>query len=227
MPLYELGVALYFFIPAVLLGAAALLWLLVRAFKASVWWGLAVLLFAPAALVFIPLHWKASRAPLALLLFACVLGAGGLVAGQFIETRDPRVKLVDGEKHVTLTRAKGDYAALLKKNSDVVVLQMAEVDLDDETLGLLPHLEHLRELDLNHTAIGDDGLAVIAQLPRLEVVRLNFTSITDEGFKTHLFDLPKLKEINVRGTKVSSATARAWVKEGKKINVERKQTSGK
>jgi Leucine-rich repeat (LRR) protein len=227
MPYQELGVALWFFIPALALAAIAYLWLIVKAFGVHVGWGIAVLLFAPAALLFVAVNWKAGRAPAALFLFACVLFAGGFVAGQFVTTHDPRVKMVEGEKHITLTRAKADYADVLKKNPDVVVLQMAECDVNDETLAALAELSQLRELDLNNNPITDEGLAHLAKLPKLEILRLNFTQITDEGFKKHLFDVPQLKEINVRQTKVASSTARAWVKEGKKHNVERKQTSGK
>src|SRR4051794_25322318 len=143
MPYQELGVALWFFIPALILGVFAYLWLIVKAFGVHAGWGIAVLLFAPAALLFVPLNWKAGRAPAALFVFACVLFAGGFVAGQFIETRDPRVKMVDGEKHITLTHAKGDEAALLKKNQDVVVLQMAECDVNDETLAAVAGLSEL------------------------------------------------------------------------------------
>src|SRR5258707_12606930 len=115
MPLEEFGVALFFFIPALLLAAAAALWLLIRAFGVSGLWGVGVL-FGVATPFFVVMHWQKARAPVLLLLLAFVLGAGGLVAGQLLVGHDPRVTMVEKggegddkhvkEKHVTLTHAK-------------------------------------------------------------------------------------------------------------------------
>src|SRR5687767_8935500 len=108
-------VGLYALIAAAALMGLAYLWLLIRAFQSGVWWGLGVLFFAPLALVFIPTHWKASRGPAALFLFAGVVAAGAFVAGQLGVTRDPNIKIVDGEKHITLTRAKFRGYSLIKE----------------------------------------------------------------------------------------------------------------
>lgn len=223
----ELGVALFIILPALALAAIAHVWMIIQAFRAGVLWGLAVLFIPPVVLLFIPFQWKKARGPLALFMFACVVYAVGLVVAALPVSRDERVKMVDGEKHVTLTRAKADYVAVLKKHPDVVVLQMAECDVDDETLQVIGGLSKLRELDLNSNPITDDGLAHLAGLADLEILRLNQTKITDEGFEKHVATLPKLKEVNVRLTEVKSATARAWVKKGKEAGIERKQTSGK
>jgi hypothetical protein len=54
------------FIIVAILGLVALLsfiWLIVIAFKKSVWWGLAVLLFPIAAIIFAVLHWRKSKTP--------------------------------------------------------------------------------------------------------------------------------------------------------------------
>jgi len=236
MPLQEYGVTLFFFIPALVLAAIAILWLVVRAFDVRALWGLAVLLLPGAVLFFVPMHWKKARAPVLLLLLACLLGAGGLVAGQFIETRDPRVKMVENdqhvkEKHVTLARAKvaaGEEAALLKKHADVVVLQMNDGFATDETLALLDGMNELRELNLNDDpGVTDAGLAHVAKLPKLEILKLNRTAVTDEGFTKYLADLPHLREVQLRGTEVKTSTLRKWKNKGKELNLERLYTSDK
>lgn len=243
---------------AVILGSIAWIWLLVQAFQTSALWGILVLLFplgsalalyslivpfvwstvlafaaCVLSLIFVPTHWKVSRGPAGLFLLACVVAAAGLVLGQFSVSQDPRVTIeeVDGkkEKHITLTRAKGDepiaFEKLLKANADVVVLQMANEDVNDETLKLLEGLTELRELDLNDTRVTDEGLAILATLPKLEILRLNRTAITDEGFTQHLADKPTLRELHLRGTKVATETLRAWKKANESLD--RKFTSGK
>ena len=91
---------------------------------------------------------------------------------------------------------------------DVVVLQMANPDVTDETLELLRGLNQLRKLDLNNTQVTDAGLVVLAGLPRLERLRLGHTKITDEGFRTHLAGLASLQQIDVTGTAVKGKTKR-------------------
>jgi hypothetical protein len=222
MPYQELGVALWFFIPALILGALAYLWLIVKAFGVHAGWGIAVLLFAPA-LLFVPMNWKAGRAPAALFVFACVLFVGGFVAGQFIETHDPRVKMVAGEKHVTLTRAKVDDYSMLKKHKDAAVLLMANSDVTDETLANLAGMDQLHKLDLSDTQITDDGLAVLAKLPKLRSLYVANTAVTDDGFRKHLFDAPQLIEIDLTGCKkIKSKTKRDWEAAGKAKDQKRK-----
>jgi hypothetical protein len=227
MPYQELGVALWFFIPALILGVFAYLWLIVKAFGVNAWWGIVVLLFAPAALVFLALNWKAGRAPVALFLVACVIFAGGFVAGQFAVAHDPRVTIVNGEKHLTLTHAKGDALSVIKKHRDVVVLQMAEAELSEETVEHLRGLPELRELDLNDSNVTDFHLAALSGMNKLEILRLNRTAVTDAGVMEHVLPLPSLKELNLRGTKVSTKLLRDWKKHGEKLQLERKFTSGK
>jgi hypothetical protein len=95
---------------------------------------------------------------------------------------------------------------------------MANADVTDETLEHLRKLPLLRELDLNDTQITDAGLAILAELPALATLRLRNTKITDAGFKEHLFGKDELIELDLTGTQVASATARAWkkLKDGRK-----------
>jgi hypothetical protein len=71
-------------------------------------------------------------------------------------------------------------------------------------------MTRLRELDLNDTKITDAGLAKLAKIGTLEALRLKNTAITDEGFREHLLPLAGLRELDLRGTKVTGATAREW-----------------
>jgi hypothetical protein len=180
------------------LGAVGSIWLIVQAFRAGVWWGLGVLVFPPTALVFVPMRWGFARGPVALMLVAGVAAAGGLVTAQvFQPSRDPRVKIVDGEQHVTLTRVVVDDYSFLANYPDVVVLQMANKDVTDVTLKHISGMTKLRELDLSDTKVTDEGLAELAKLPKLETLRLAGTAVTAEGFEKHLSGLPSLTQVDL------------------------------
>ncbi|HEU0154133.1 MAG TPA: hypothetical protein VFQ84_12400 [Arenimonas sp.] len=49
------------------------LWTLFAAFSTSIWWGLGCLLFSPAALVFLILHWDVAKNPFFLQLVGVAL----------------------------------------------------------------------------------------------------------------------------------------------------------
>jgi len=49
------------------------IWLLVVAFKTSVWWGLGTLLLGPVGLVFVILHWQDAKKPFLVSLAGTVL----------------------------------------------------------------------------------------------------------------------------------------------------------
>jgi len=49
------------------------IWLLVVAFKQSVWWGLGSLFIGPVALVFVILHWQDSKKPFLISLAGTLL----------------------------------------------------------------------------------------------------------------------------------------------------------
>jgi hypothetical protein len=247
-------VSFWVLIVGVALLALAGLWLAIKAFRTGFWWGVGLLVLAfllPGApllyyflgplqslvpivlllsisLMYIPAHWKESRGPLALGLLGLLVVVAALVVGQFSVTQDPRVEMVKGEKHITLTAAKGDEIELLKKHPDVVELYMANnAKITDETLKHLEGMASLRLLDLDDTAVTDEGLTSLAKLPKLEVLRLSRTKVTDTGFKTHLAELPKLTEVTLRGTEVATSTLRAWTKAGKALNLDRKYIPAK
>jgi hypothetical protein len=122
-----------------------------------------------------------------------------------------RERVVEGEPTLTVTGLKEyDYAGLADKPY-LEVLQMANPEVTDQTLQYLKGLTKLRELDLNNTQVGDEGLKVLAGLPRLTILRLKGTRITDEGFRQALADKESLRELDLRGTKVTPATRKAWL----------------
>jgi hypothetical protein len=201
-----------------ILGLIAQVWLLLRAFRVRLAWGLGCLLFPPAAIPFVVWYYRRLTGPLILLLVAAVLVGGTLGLGVFLSRHPslgPREKTVDGERHITLTGwDRSDYA-LLRTKRDTVVLQMANPDVTDETLTHLEGMAKLRELDLNDTQVTDAGLALLSRLPSLQILRLRKTRVTNQGFLEHLASKSTLRELDVRETEVASKTLRAWKAEDK------------
>ncbi len=190
-------------------------WLLVRAFKIRVLWGIGLLLCPPLVLLFIPLHVRKTWKPALVLVLAVVVSAipygVSYYERHFIPLK-PYEQIVDGELRVTLTGLKDfDYASL-RERTDLVVLQMANEDVDDQTLGHLKGMDRLRKLDVSGSRITDEGLALIAALPRLQELYLARTKITDEGFQKYLAPKESLLKLDLTGTSIKSSTKRAWKK---------------
>lgn len=204
--------AIILVIGLVLIGIAWV-WLLVRAFRTSVWWGLLSLFFGPALLIFALSHWKNVRRPATLLVVGVVVAAvpfGINLAQQKLVGLGPHAAQVDGEWHITVTGwDRSDYRELLQQ-PEAVVIQMANPDVTDDTLELLKQFPRLREVDLSGTQITDAGLATLATLPQLTTLRLKGTAITDEGFQQHLAPLEKLTQLDLRETGVVAKSLRTW-----------------
>lgn len=212
----------YFLVGAVVIALIAYIWTVVVAFGISTVWGI-VALFPPTTIIFLLVHLRKHRGPVSLYLLAAVVAVIPLVLSRVEKSIDlgPYEKTVDGEIHLTLTGWDKEDYSVLKGRADVVVLQMANKDVTNETLTYLEGMEKLRELDLNDTSIDDDGLAILAKLPALESLRLRATKVTDEGFQKHLFDLPNLKDLTLPGPPaIKSATVRKWkaAKSGRRAN---------
>ena len=145
------------------------------------------------------------------------LGAGCIVT-PMIYTRmqiidlGPRVTLVQGEKHITLTGWDETNYAVLMSHPETIVLQMANEDVTDETLNYLSGMANIRELDLNHTQVTDRGVIELAKLNSLEVLRLRATDVTDMGVK-QLERLTRLSRLDLRETTISHEAVNRW-KEG-------------
>jgi hypothetical protein len=160
-------------------------------------------------------HWRRVFIPVMLLLLALVCLATPFVVNRLIPPSidlKERDKIVDGDRHLTLTGwNRSDYAAALRTRPDVVVLQMANSDVTDAVLEDVKPLTKLRHLDLADTAVTDAGLAALDGLP-LESLRLNNTAITDAGFRDHVAPIATLKNINLIGTSVSPEAVADWKK---------------
>jgi hypothetical protein len=130
-----------------------------------------------------------------------------------------RERIVDGQRHITLTGwDRKDYTFLRSKH-DVAVLQMANPDVTDRTLELLKGMNALKELDLNNTQVTDAGLKILKDLPALNTLRLKNTRITDQGFQEALATKESLLLLDLTGTQVSGETAQAWrqAKPGRRV----------
>jgi hypothetical protein len=207
--------AFYILLLGVFLGAVAWLWLLVAAFKTSALWGLALLLFPPCGLVFPFRHWPRAKRPLLLFLLAGLVIAtpyGVNLYHNRFASLGPREKIVDGERHITLTGWDGTDYSILRQKPDTVVLQLANPDVDDRTLENLRGMTKLRELDLNGAGVTDEGLGVLAELPSIQELRLARVKITDDGFQKYLAHKESLRKLDLTGTQVHGKSKREWKK---------------
>ncbi|MBX7106328.1 MAG: hypothetical protein K1X57_19780 [Gemmataceae bacterium] len=146
-------------------------------------------------------------APAVLILVGLAVASAPPVIGKLVPIDlGPRDKMVEGERHLTLTGwDRKDYAFLASK-PDTVVLQMANTDVTDATVALLAEYSKLRELDVSDSKITDAGLETIKKLPALTTLYLNRTAVSDAGVRT-LADHATLKVIHLRGTAVTKEAA--------------------
>lgn len=196
----------------------AVIWLYIRAARAWGWW----LLIPPAVLAYPFAAPRRAWAPLALAVAGLALAATpSAISRLFPIDLGPYEKIVDGDRHLTLTGwnpmaanlAITDYSFLGQK-PDVVVLQMANPDVTDETVALLAGFDHLKALDVSNSKVTDKGLELIARLPALETLYLSNTAVTSDGVARYLTTHPSLKVVWLRGTAVTKDAADA-VKAGK------------
>ncbi len=160
-------------------------------------------------------RWNRLKYPAMLLLLGVASIAAPAIYTRFeIVDLGPRLSLVDGEKHITLTGWDGENYAMLELHPETIVLQMANANVSDETLTYLRGMANLRELDLNDSQVTDDGMPVLAKLTALEVIRLRGTKITDAGLREHLSRLPSLKRLDLRATSVTAEAIEEWKSEG-------------
>jgi hypothetical protein len=159
------------------------------------------------------LVWQKAKRPLILLAIGTVTFMGTIAANRLIVATiglGPLETMVGAERHITLTGWDGTDYGLLKHVPDVVVLQIANNDVTDETLNYLVGMTQLKELDLNDSQITDAGLEILAQLPALEIVRIRGTLVTDKGFGAWLAAKESLIQIDARDTAIASKSLRDW-----------------
>lgn len=149
--------------------------------------------------------------PVCLLLFGIVLLAGPAILSRTLSVSlGPRERIVDGERHLSLTGWDGDSYMFLQSKTDTAVLQMGNADVDDQTIKLLSGLIQLRELDLNDTSISDEALVTLSELPKLETLRVRGTKISDQGFRQYLMPSSILTQIDLRQTGVLPESVEEW-----------------
>ncbi len=193
------------------IAAFAWIWLLIRAFRQHRRWGWGSLVLPPMGLAFAARHPRKGAAPIVLLLLSLLVAVTPALYTKFVPLNlGERDKLVDGERHLTLTGSDHKDYSFLRQKLDVVVLQMANADVTDQTLEPLKEMKALKELDLSGTQITDAGLVILRDLPTLTRLHLARTMITDQGFQNVLFAKDSLMQLDLRGTKVSHETGRAW-----------------
>jgi hypothetical protein len=196
------------------LASAGYVWLLSRAFRQGNWWGTLLFFFPPLALVYLVVKFPRAWMPMLLILvgaFVVFLPYGVKYYPRYFIDLGPRIKDVDGEKHVTLTGwDRKDYDAILAAWPDAVVVQMANEDVTDETVKSLAEFKKLRVLDLDGTQVGDKGMEILGKLPALEVLRVRNTHVTDEGFRKFLAPMPSLKQVYYRGSGIEKSTLADW-----------------
>jgi hypothetical protein len=214
------GRAFYLQSGGVAVAAMAWIWLLVRAFRQHRRWGLGSLVLPPVGLVFAGWHPRKAAAPLALFVLSLLIAATPALYTLFVPLDlGPREKLVDGQRHLTLTGWDRKDYSLLKLKPDVVVLQMANPDVTDQSLEPLKEMKALQDLDLSGTEVTNAGLNILKDLPALATLRLARTKITDQGFHDALAAKDSLMQLDLRGTQVSQETAKAWkeAKPGRRV----------
>jgi hypothetical protein len=203
--------ALYMQLGGLAVALLAWIWLIVRAFRMRRAWGFTSLAVPPVGVIFAARHPRKGIPPLGLLLLCLLIAAAPALYTRFV-TLDlkPRDKMVEGQRHLTLTGWDRKDYSMLKLNPDLVVLQMANPDVTDQTLEALKGMRELQELDLDGTQITDAGLKVLKDLPALSVLRLARTRITDQGFHDTLLSKDSLMKLDLSSTQVSRETVQAW-----------------
>ncbi len=205
------GRAYYMHIGGLVLAVLAWVWLLIRAFRERRSWGIGSLVFPPVGFVFAGRYPRKGRVPLGLFLVCLLVAALPAIYTHLVPPdTSVREREVGGEKHITLTGSDPKTAPDLKEKQDVAVLQMANPDVNDESLEALKGMKLLKELDLNGSQVTDAGLEILRDLPALAKLRLARTKITDKGFRSALFAKDSLMELDVRGTQISRETTQAW-----------------
>ncbi len=208
------GVGLLF--GGLLLLVAGLIWLIVRSYRSRGFLlaSLLVLTTPVGPLIYGLIHFRKCLRPLVLILAGLLTGALPFAFSHGLELLmglGERERIIAGERHLVLTGWDRPDYSILNSRTDVVVLEMANPNVDDETLKLLLPLTNLRELTLNDSLISDAGLQLLRQLPALESLRIARTKITKDGIVEFLADPPaKLKELDVSGNSIPASALRKW-----------------
>lgn len=122
-----------------------------------------------------------------------------------------RERVIGGERALNLTGWDREGYDILKQKPDIVILEMGNKDVTDDTLAMLGDLPKLKELTLNDSSVTDAGLAKLASLPRLESLRIARTQVTVDGVRAFLATPPpRLRQIDVSGNDIPTSILRQW-----------------
>ncbi len=193
-----------------------LLWLIIQAYRSSGILLAAVLILTTplGPLIYGLIHFRKSLKPFVLILAGLLIGAVPFAFSHGLELLmglGERERIIAGERHLVLTGWDRPDYSILASREDVVVLEMGNPNVDDQTLKLLLPLSKLRELTLNDSVISDEGLQTLRQLPALQSLRIARTKITKDGVVKFLADPPaKLKELDVSGNSIPASALRKW-----------------
>lgn len=196
------------------LAVAGWLWLLIRAFTASFWWLLGLLLVPPLAALFLLRRPDRAGGPVAFILIGLMAVGGAFGVNAVVKpSREVTVEEKGGEQRATLTGATqtkvDDFLAANREA--VTVIQMANrPDVTDDLVAKLKDLPNLRELDLNDTPVTDKGLEAVAALPKLDSLRIARTKVTADGVAKFVLASKTLKQIDVTGLNVPAKALREW-----------------
>ena len=204
-------VLLYSVYLGLILSVFGLGWLYVAALRYERRWFIRMCIFPPLALGFLRKAPSHAKWPfLTLFLGLCFLTAPAAYTHWMPVDLGEHERRVDGKVVVTLTGWDRKDYSFLKQRPDIVILQMANEDVTDETLGFLAESKNLQELDVSHSAITDAGLAVLQKLPDLEKLHVVKTAVTDAGVNAHLTPHPKLKQLDVSQTAVTKGALKKF-----------------
>lgn len=185
---------------------------------------LGIATIAAAGLWLVLRLWRSPRrlvAPILVGLLGVAVLATPMIYTRVVETIDlgERERVVDGELHLSLTGWDRTAYDFLANKPNIVVLQMANRDVNDGTLLLLRGQSKLKTLDLNGSQITDKGLEVLAGLKSLQQLRLRGTKVTDAGMQNLFDNLPDLRQLDLQETAVSRECIDAWktAKPGRRV----------
>ena len=193
-----------------------LLWLIIQAYRSSGILLAAVLILTTplGPLIYGLIHFRKSLKPFVLILAGLLIGAVPFAFSHGLELLmglGERERIIAGERHLVLTGWDRPDYSILASREDVVVLEMGNPNVDDQTMKLLLPLTKLRELTLNDSVISDEGLQTLRQLHALQSLRIARTKITKDGVVEFLADPPKkLKELDVSGNSIPASALRKW-----------------
>ncbi len=101
-----------------------------------------------------------------------------------------------------------DLVAELPKLRNVTWLSFTNTDLTDEMLTNVRTISTLQSLYLDRTQVTSKGLANLVPLSKLSDLSANLTPI-DDGCRLYLAQLPQLRTLNLKSTKVTQAGIRS------------------